>query len=69
MKKLALKSKYDFREMGRRMQLRRKELKLTQEDLSEITGLSVSMISSAERGWGVYTHTIFRKTSPIMPNY
>ncbi len=50
MKKLALKSKYDFREMGRRMQLRRKELKLTQEDLSEITELSVSMISSAERG-------------------
>ena len=50
MKKLSLKSGYNFQEMGRRMQVRRKEQKMTQEDLSEATGLSVSMISSAERG-------------------
>ena len=50
MKKLSLKSGYNFKEMGRRMQTRRKEMKMTQDKLSEITGLSVSMISSAERG-------------------
>ena len=50
MKKLSLKSGYNFKEMGRRMQTRRKEMKMTQDKLSEITGLSVSIISSAERG-------------------
>ena len=50
MKKLKLKSDYNFKEMGRRIQQRRKEMKLTQEELSALTGISVSMISSAERG-------------------
>lgn len=50
MKKLNWKNDYDFKEMGRRIQKRRKEMKLTQEDLSSLTGISVSMISSAERG-------------------
>lgn len=37
-------------EMGKRIVVRRKQLNISQENLSEQTGLSVQAISTAERG-------------------
>lgn len=37
-------------EMGNRLRLQRKQMKLTQEKLAEISGLSVKTIISAEKG-------------------
>lgn len=37
-------------EMGKRISTRRKELRLTQEELAEITGLTSQTISTAETG-------------------
>ena len=40
----------NYVEIGRRIQIKRKELKLTQEKLSEIIDVSPSYISEIERG-------------------
>lgn len=39
-----------LQKMGMRIMLRRKELKLSQDDVAEITGLTTQTISTAERG-------------------
>lgn len=39
-----------MQKMGMRIMLRRKELKLSQDDVAEITGLTTQTISTAERG-------------------
>ena len=40
----------DSKDLGYAIRARRKELKYTQKDLSEFTGLSVTFISDLERG-------------------
>jgi len=39
-----------LQKMGMRIMLRRKELRLSQDDVAEITGLTTQTISTAERG-------------------
>lgn len=41
---------YDSAMFGRAIKLRRKELKYTQRDISELTGFSISFISDLENG-------------------
>ena len=41
---------YDSEMFGRAVKLRRKELKYTQRDISELTGFSISFISDLENG-------------------
>ena len=45
-----MENKILYRDMGRRIHNRRKELKLTQETLAEIMDVSVQMISNLELG-------------------
>ena len=40
----------DYKEIGKRIKIKRKELKITQEKLSEIIDVSPSYISEIERG-------------------
>ena len=41
---------YDSAMFGRAIKLRRKEMKYTQRDISELTGFSISFISDLENG-------------------
>lgn len=43
----------NYIEIGKRIKLKRKELKLTQENLAEVIDVSSSYISEIERGCGV----------------
>ena len=45
--------KINYKEIGNRIRQRRKELKLTQEKLSEILEITPTYISEIERGTGI----------------
>ena len=45
----------NYEEIGKRIKIKRKEMKLTQEKLSEIIDVSPSYISEIERGSSIYS--------------
>ena len=53
----------NYVEIGRRIQIKRKELKLTQEKLSEIIDVSPSYISEIERGSSISSLATISKIS------
>lgn len=53
----------NYVEIGRRIQIKRKELKLTQEKLSEIIDVSPSYISEIERGSSISSLSTISKIS------
>lgn len=56
----------NYVEIGRRIQIKRKELKLTQEKLSEIIDVSPSYISEIERGSSISSLATISKISNIL---
>ena len=62
----------DYSEIGGRVLSRRKELKLTQEDLSKLTEISINQISNIENGHSVPTVDTIVKLSRALkttPDY
>ena len=56
----------NYVEIGRRIQIKRKELKLTQEKLSEIIDVSPSYISEIERGSSIGSLATISKIANIL---
>ena len=58
--------KINYKEIGNRIRQRRKELKLTQEKLSEILEISPTYISEIERGTGISSLATITKLSKVL---
>ena len=58
--------KIDYKEMGKRIKQKRKELNLTQEKLSEILEISPTYISEIERGTGISSLATITKIANIL---
>lgn len=58
--------KINYKEIGNRIRQRRKELKLTQEKLSEILEVSPTYISEIERGTGISSLATITKLSKVL---
>lgn len=56
----------NYVEIGQRIKLKRKELKLTQEKLSEILDVSPSYISEIERGTSISSISTITKIAQIL---
>ena len=62
----------DYPEIGKRISFRRKELRLTQEELSDLTGISINQISNLENSHSVPTIDSILKLSKALgttPDY
>ena len=58
--------KINYKEIGNRIRQRRRELKLTQEKLSEILEISPTYISEIERGTGISSLATITKLSKVL---
>lgn len=58
--------KINYKEIGNRIRQRRKELKLTQEKLSEILEITPTYISEIERGTGISSLATITKLSKVL---
>ncbi len=58
--------KIDYKEMGKRIKQKRKELNLTQEKLSEILEISPTYISEIERGTGISSLATITKIANVL---
>ena len=58
--------KIDYKEMGKRIKKKRKELNLTQEKLSEILEISPTYISEIERGTGISSLATITKIANVL---
>ena len=58
--------KIDYKEMGKRIKQKRKELNLTQEKLSEILEISPTYISEIERGTGISSLETITKIANVL---
>ena len=58
--------KIDYKEMGKRIKQKRKELNLTQEKSSEILEISPTYISEIERGTGISSLATITKIANVL---
>lgn len=58
--------KIDYKEMGKRIKQKRKELNLTQEKLSEMLEISPTYISEIERGTGISSLATITKIANVL---
>lgn len=59
-------NKINYKEIGNRIRQRRKELKLTQEKLSELLEISPTYISEIERGTGISSLATITKIANVL---
>ena len=65
-KEVIFLDKIDYKEMGKRIKQKRKELNLTQEKLSEILEISPTYISEIERGTGISSLATITKIANVL---